>query len=227
MLSLAVSLANPGAWGVPIKGTTIPVISGLSCFAQCGRFDHGLLSPRTSKALLRNSFKPYYDYILRELAAPFEQRVTGEDWRDHDKRLIKVLAEDKGDPSERYDVKYMLVNAADYGVPQVRQRVFVVAFRRDLGLANWEFPAATHSEAALLHDQANGDYWARRGVTPRPELIPPTSPRRDQRLPWVTLRDAISDLRALRSGSNGRPPHGCTTTAGREHASIKDIPLTI
>ena len=30
------------------------------------------------KGLLRPSFKPYYDYILRELAAPFERRVDGE-----------------------------------------------------------------------------------------------------------------------------------------------------
>src|SRR5215472_14529460 len=71
------------------------------------------------KGLLRPSFKPYYDYILRELAAPFEERVDHENWRDHDKRLQKVLAT-AGDDSERYDVKHLLVNAADYGVPQVR-----------------------------------------------------------------------------------------------------------
>ena len=31
-----------------------------------------------------------------------------------------------------YDVKYQLVNAKDYGVPQDRERVFIVGFRKDL-----------------------------------------------------------------------------------------------
>ena len=100
------------------------------------------------KGLLRPSFKPYYDYILRELSAPFEERVNSEDWRDHDQRLQKALRI-KGDPTERYDVKYLLVNAADYGVPQIRWRVFVVAFRSDLGLVDWEFPEPTHSARIL------------------------------------------------------------------------------
>jgi DNA (cytosine-5)-methyltransferase 1 len=29
------------------------------------------------KGLLRPSFRPYYDYIMRELSAPFERRVEG------------------------------------------------------------------------------------------------------------------------------------------------------
>lgn len=146
------------------------------------------------KGLLRPSFKPYYDYILRELAAPFEKRVDGEDWKDHDKRLLKAIRVDGADPTERYDVKYLLVNAADYGVPQVRWRVFVVAFRKDLGLADWEFPAPTHSELALLHSQDIGEYWEEHGIDVRPELLPETLPIHDGKQPWRTLRDAISGL---------------------------------
>ena len=146
------------------------------------------------KGLLRPSFKPYYDYILRELAAPFEERVRGEDWRDHDKRLMKALRSGRGDPAERYDVSFHLMNAADYGVPQRRWRVFVVAFRKDLGLENWQFPAPTHSEVALFHDQDVGDYWDRYNIRPRLELVPDVLPPPDGRQPWATLRDAISDL---------------------------------
>ena len=108
------------------------------------------------KGLLRPSFKPYYDYIRRELQVPFEERIDGEDWRDHDKRLQKALLSDHFDPTERYDVTYKLVNAADYGVPQIRQRVFVVAFRKDLGLSDWDIPEGRFSETALWHDQ---DAW--------------------------------------------------------------------
>jgi DNA (cytosine-5)-methyltransferase 1 len=147
------------------------------------------------KGLLRPSFKPYYDYILNELRAPFEERVDGEDWRDHDKRLRKALDKDTVDPTKRYDVKYMLVNAADYGVPQVRWRVFVVAFRRDLGLEDWEFPKPTHSEAALLRAQADGSYWDEHKVPKRYRYTPEVSfegaddGEGTQR--WRTLRDAL------------------------------------
>jgi DNA (cytosine-5)-methyltransferase 1 len=146
------------------------------------------------KGLLRPSFRAYYDYILRELAAPFEERVAGEDWRDHDRRLVKALGDRSADPERRYDVSYMMVNAADYGVPQIRYRVFVVAFRRDLGLRDWRFPAPTHSEVALLADQANGRYWKRHGLANRPLQLAFQESVPDGSLPWRTLRDAVGDL---------------------------------
>jgi len=148
------------------------------------------------KGLLRPSFRAYYEYILRELAAPFEERVAGEDWRDHDRRLTKALETRDAEPERRYDVRFMLVNAADYGVPQIRYRVLVVAFRRDLGLVGWRFPQPTHSEAALWRDQTSGRYWKRHRVPPRPG--PAAQPRAvsDRTLPWRTLRDAIGDLPA-------------------------------
>lgn len=101
------------------------------------------------RGLLRATFQPYYSYILRELAHPFERRVAGEDWRDHDRRLAKAAsaAGGGGGETERYDVFCLPVNAADYGVPQVRRRVFVVAFRRDLGLADWQPPSPLRSRA--------------------------------------------------------------------------------
>jgi DNA (cytosine-5)-methyltransferase 1 len=146
------------------------------------------------QGLLRPSFRPYYEYILRELEAPFEERGYGEDWRAHDQRLIKALKRDD-DLARRYDVGCYPVNAADYGVPQIRSRVFVVAFRKDLRLRGWEFPASTHSEAALWHDQASGgQYWKRHGIPARPELIPDSLPDRGALKPWRTVRDAIGDL---------------------------------
>ncbi|MEU8118645.1 DNA cytosine methyltransferase [Spirillospora sp. NPDC049024] len=145
------------------------------------------------KGLLRPSFKPYYDYIIRELKAPFEKRIDGEDWRDHDKRLIKALDSKNADSTERYDVKYLLVNAADYGVPQVRWRVFVVAFRKDLDLAEWQFPKPTHSESALLRDQESGKYWERHSITRGAARAQPELLEADGLKPWRTIRDALRD----------------------------------
>jgi len=158
------------------------------------------------RGLLRPSFRPYYEYILNELRLPFEQRVDGEDWRDHDRRLRKALARGATDISERYDVFCLPVNAADYGVPQIRQRVFVIAFRADLGLADWQRPPATHSESALRLDQSGGGYWDRHGIPARydPPVVPVGPATRaatagsaaatDGLLAWRTLRDAIGDL---------------------------------
>jgi DNA (cytosine-5)-methyltransferase 1 len=36
-----------------------------------------------------------------------------------------------------YKVKYQLLNAADYGVPQLRQRVIIIGIRNDIGFEYW------------------------------------------------------------------------------------------
>ena len=143
------------------------------------------------RGLLGPSFAPYWDYIRRELAAPFERRVEGEPWKDHDRRLVKTLRAG-GDPTERYDIDFHLVNAADYGVPQTRWRVVLVGFRKDLNVS-WTFPAATHSAGALLRDQLSGEYAERYPTAPMREH-PGVTPPDDGLLPWRTLRDAIHDL---------------------------------
>ena len=66
----------------------------------------------------------------------------------------------------------MLVNAADYGVPQIRFRVFVVAFRRDLGLQGLAVPGADPLEAALLARPGTGGILEAAQATARPEPRP-------------------------------------------------------
>jgi len=98
-----------------------------------------------------------------------------------------------------------VVDAADYGIPQRRERVFIVGLRKDVG-QEFSFPKQTHSYEALLHSQwISGEYWERNAVSKRsrprfPErlrakiegladIYPSLMPR-----PWVTVRDAIGDL---------------------------------
>lgn len=75
---------------------------------------------------------------------------------------------------EGYKVASMVANAADYGVPQIRRRLFIVGFRRDLGIC-WEPPAPTHPrERWVSVAQALADL-------PDPELSPDTTPFDDHR----------------------------------------------
>jgi DNA (cytosine-5)-methyltransferase 1 len=155
------------------------------------------------RGLLRPSFDPYFQYILRQLGAPFERRHEAELWYKHDQRLQKAEDKDNGDLTERYDFYPMPVNAADYGVPQIRRRVIIVAFRKDLGI-NWTTPKATHSESALIQAQAQGEYWEEHGIKPqvqerngKPVLLASGTEKR-----WRTLRDAIRGLPAPVEGAD-------------------------
>lgn len=146
------------------------------------------------RGLLRPSFRPYFDYILRELSAPFESRGDAELWHDHDARLRKALEEEGDDPTERYRVTFIPVNAADYGVPQIRNRVIIVAFRSDLGI-DWSAPEPTHSQHALLKALASGEYWDEYKMAPRQTDRPiesrPSLETGGHIERWRTLRDAI------------------------------------
>jgi len=141
------------------------------------------------RGLLRPSFAPYWGYIRHALSAPFEERIEGEAWQDHDRRLVKALA-GGGAPSERYDIDFRLVNAADYGVPQVRHRVVLVGFRQDLAV-EWAFPEPTHSSEALAVDLADGSYAERHELRRERKV---TKHRERDLLPWLTLRDVVGDL---------------------------------
>ena len=157
------------------------------------------------KGLTRASFANYYQYILLQLEFPESPRRKREDWFDHLMRLQQIKSA-RGAPGQAltYNVVPTLVNAADYGIPQKRERVFIVGFRSDLDI-DWRFPAATHSEEALIYNQwVSGAYWERHGVPARKRPdFPERQAARIRRLtlagegsllPWRTVRDAIHDL---------------------------------
>jgi DNA (cytosine-5)-methyltransferase 1 len=125
----------------------------------------------------------------------------GEEWSDHYKRLSEIKWNEH--QGVKYEVKYKLLNAANFGVPQVRERVFIVGTRSDLGI-DWEFPRSTHDAETLYLDQyITGDYWERHGVKPPASPVSdcPQFKRVDNRglpletpmKPWLTVRDALMD----------------------------------
>jgi DNA (cytosine-5)-methyltransferase 1 len=145
------------------------------------------------KGLVRQSFSSYFQYITLQLKHPEVTISEDEDWREHLARLEEI--ETAGTRSGlHYNVVHQLLNAADFGVPQRRERVFIVAIRADLGI-EWSFPAPTHSRAALYFDQRSaGTYWERHDMPPVRTTENPTFLPIPAALPWVTVRDVNADL---------------------------------
>lgn len=151
------------------------------------------------KGLLRQGFRPYFEYILLQLEMPDIAPGEGEAWEAHKARLLRERA---GRDGLRYDTSAQLINCADYGAPQVRQRVFVAAVRRDLGV-RWSPLTPTHSADALLYAQwVDGSYW-REHKLPVPKTTPPELRDRVRALGaegrpatkrWRTVRDALRGL---------------------------------
>ncbi len=92
------------------------------------------------KGLLRKSFADYFEYIVLRLTYPDYGNDSSLDWREH----LKCLREQSYPFYQglKYDVQFKLVNAVDYGVPQNRERVFIVGFRSDIGVT-WKWPEET------------------------------------------------------------------------------------
>ncbi len=156
------------------------------------------------KGLTRASFANYYQYILLQLNFPEVSRQQDEDWLGHFRRLQSEKASGRAvGKGLTYNVVPTLVNAADYGVPQKRERVFIIGFRSDLGV-EWSFPKPTHSLDALLFDQwITGVYWERHGISKasRPQMPEKFAARvrrlkeqPPETLAWRTVRDALIGL---------------------------------
>jgi DNA (cytosine-5)-methyltransferase 1 len=152
------------------------------------------------KGLTRASFASYLEYIRLRLTYPEMVERRGEDWSRHLARLERYHTQGKRD-GLYYRIVLRLLNAADFGVPQRRERIFLVGFRADLGV-EWSFPEKSHDQDALLWSQwRTGEYWDRHKVAKRhrPEggkgkaraLSLGEAP---QLAPWRTVRDALSDL---------------------------------
>lgn len=150
------------------------------------------------KGLTRAAFRNYFEYIRLQLEHPDIKKRRGEEWSDHLARLEQHHT--SGSRSGlNYRVVTQVVNAADFGVPQKRERVFFVGFREDLGVS-WHFPTPTHSQEALLLEQANGAYWERHKVARKDRIIPKMAARITasdvpaNSKPWRTTRDALVGL---------------------------------
>ncbi len=152
------------------------------------------------KGLTRASFQNYFQYIQLQMQHPEVASRVDEDWVGHLSRLEQHhTSKPKG--GLNYRLVTRLLNAANHGVPQKRERVLFVGFRDDLDL-EWTFPIQTHFAEALIWDQyRDGSYWERHRVAkkdiPNNEMLTDRARQMKARPigeAWKTVRDAIRDL---------------------------------
>jgi DNA (cytosine-5)-methyltransferase 1 len=136
-----------------------------------------------------------------------------EEWHEHDARLGRDGGDYRHGGHLHYRVRHRLMQAADFGVPQQRERVFIVAYRSDLDRV-WEPPQPSHSLERLLYEQwVDGSYWPSHAIRrPRvPETLRPTV----ESLRNVLLAPAEHRWRTVRDALNGLPKPA--TRNGYEH----------
>ena len=144
----------------------------------------------------RNSFRPYLNYILRQIECPGVLPGHGETWERHDTRIRKAMSDRGFTPA--YHAHWALLNSADFGVPQARARVIILATREDL--PGVSMPVPTHSMAALSRDLEGGNYWLKQGLKAKTRRMwhqtpPGATPDPDcRREPWVTVREGLAGL---------------------------------
>jgi DNA (cytosine-5)-methyltransferase 1 len=146
------------------------------------------------RGLLRKNFAKYFGYIILQLTYPEIQKKQDQTWLNHLESLEKyhTSTNEKG---LYYKVIFRLINAADYGVPQKRERVFIVGFRSNIN-GKWSFPETTHSEGSLFYSKfITNEYYKRHSLKiPCNEKKKNISLSALNKKPWVTVRDVISDL---------------------------------
>lgn len=191
------------------------------------------------KGLKRAAFSEYYNYIILQMTHPEFAVHEGETWREHSRRLKKY--DKNGARDGLYYRPYDdVLNAANYGVPQRRDRVFIVLFRNDIS-ETWSYPPETHKKDMLLYKQwVTGEYWEKHEI---PSGERPEAPNRWKKTvsrlkadppdftirPWVTVRDALKDLPvpSMDGAGNGDLNHylnpGARSYPGHT-GSILDLP---
>jgi len=172
-------------------------------------------------------FRLYLEWILQHLGRPSLVRREQEDHLHHLERLSAAAG------APEYRVAWQIVNAADYGAPQIRNRVLIFGVRTGLNVIPQTMPP-THSRNRLLWDQyVTGEYWDRHGLRRRAN---PLNARDATRLlelkrcrmapreaAWVTVRDAIHGLGEPDGQRNHDFQRGARVYAGHTGSPL-DLP---
>lgn len=170
-----------------IKTTDLYLLAGCP---PCQNFSMQNPKNKTKSEAERKKLLFEFLRIIKEVYPPFilMENVPGLN-SDFNKNILSEflnsMRNEDGKDTEKYYVTYSILNAADFGVPQLRKRFVLHAVRKDIydELLNYgvqfSLPKPTHNK--------NGNNGLQ---------------------PWVTVRNAIGDLPAINAGESYFDPAG-------------------
>lgn len=93
----------------------------------------------------------------------------------------RIFSHEIQDAFKGYVVKSAVLNASQFGVPQIRKRAFIVALREDLGICEFQFPTGDYDAIDIGNDSHK-------------------KAKAHQR--FVSVHEAIGDLPGLKAGQS-------------------------
>ncbi len=184
------------------------ILGGPPCqaFARVGRAklreiaDHARAYQRDPRASL---YLSYLEYVrkVQPLALLVENVPDVLNYGGHNiaEEMCEVLS------GLGYRCRYTILNAAHYGVPQMRERMFLIALARELK-TEVEFPAPTHW-MDLPRGYRSSRQVALQAMTDSEYFTPAKEPARDLQ-PAVTAREALGDLPPITAHLEGNMKRG-------------------
>lgn len=96
-----------------------------------------------------------------------------------------------------YEARYTMLNAVYYGVPEMRERMFLIAYRKEVGFKDWfpepkcwiELPRGYHGSRQVALKTIKNDLFQENS-----HYVEPPEADKDKAKPAVTAADALSDL---------------------------------
>jgi len=115
-----------------------------------------------------------------------------------------------------YTVKFSVLNASDYGLPQNRERIFIVCFRNDLGVNNFVFPSPIDKAVSLndiLEDKPKAKIITRTDIKLNKTFTPETNIFGELELPNKPVQIGIVNKGGQGERIYSPYGHACTLSA--------------
>lgn len=178
-------------------------------------------------------------WIMMENVPEMENTIIRTD-NDEYKNIIQYI---KDELSPDYIGKAEVVNCADFGIPQIRERLITIFTRSDLGkkhfIENQTFiPTTTHSQ----HSKDGKEKWVtlRDAIETLPSLSGKKGENQCADIPWhvvpimkdekywwvanIPYNETAYNNQCVKCGCKDNPRHGMCMLDGR-HQSKKDTPI--